>query len=158
MQLQSRFLRVFAALVCIGSCWPHLASAQAAPEAPAEMTEVFGSWIGSRLQCRKDESGPVRCGTPAPFQIALRKDGTGVSQGEGFPPTFTFKITGPGKMVITSTDGARTFEIFEIKVESDFISFQMYFYPDAGKSAGEGEDYLHYIFDLAKQDDTIPQP
>ncbi len=157
MSSHARLLGAMAALVCIGLALPRLATAQVAPAAEnGQMPEIIGNWIGSRLQCRKDETGPVRCGTPTPFQVTFRKDGTGTSQGEGFPSPFSYRISGPGKVAISSPDGSRTFEIFQIRVESDFISFQMYFYPEAVKSAGE--DYIHYIYDLAKQDETISQP
>ncbi len=119
------------------------------PSQMAPAAIIIGTWAGSRLQCRKDESGPVRCGTPSPFKIVFRADGTGKCEGEGFPPEFLYQTTASDKMVVTSVDKGRRWEFFDIKVENEYISFQTYVYPEAGNQAGG--DYIHYIFDLARE-------
>lgn len=140
-------LRALALLVCLVTLVPGLLAAQ--PEGSGPLP-YLGVWNGSRLQCRKDESGPVRCGTPSPFQITFRADGTGTIQGEGFPAAFLYEPKGTDRVVIMTPDRKRKWEFFDLKLESDFISFQTYVYPESSKEAGE--DYIHYIFDLAKEE------
>jgi hypothetical protein len=129
-----------------------MTSAAMAADAPAASSDPpwVGGWVGARLQCRKDESGPVKCGTPSPFRVVFQADGTGLAQGDNFPAAFTWSVAAPGKMTVTPKDGTRKLELFDLKVESDFISFQAYIYPDTKKE--EGEEYIHYVFDLAREE------
>ncbi len=122
-------------------------------------TYILGKWVGSRLQCRKEESGPVKCGTPTPFRIEFRADGTGSTQSEGFPPEFVFESMGKGKVIIISPDKSRKLELFDLKIENEFLSFQAYIYPETVKEVAS--EYTHYVFDLTLEmgeNSTTPKP
>jgi hypothetical protein len=123
------------------------------PPAPESSGGVYlqlvGAWVGSRLQCRKDESGPVRCGTPMASKFVFRADGTGICESEGMPPEFTYQVTAGNKFILTTPDKAGKWEFFDIKIENEYIQFQTYIYPDAAKD--KGEDYIHYIFDMSRE-------
>lgn len=112
----------------------------------------LGAWVGARLQCRKEETGPVKCGTPSPFSIIFRADGTGTCKGEGLPPSFLYEMNGEDKVTIMSMDKSRSWDLFDFKIEDEFISFQAYIYPE--EVEGAGENYIHYVFDLARDEEN----
>ncbi len=147
-QLAAAFGLLLAAVVAVAH--PALAADQAAPPAPAGETPAYiGRWVGSRLQCRKEETGPVKCGMPSPFQVEFKADGTGTCVGEGFPPQFLHEAKDDNKVVLMSTDKSRRWELFELRVENEFLSFQAYIYPEGGNK-DVGEEYTHFVFDLAR--------
>lgn len=145
-------------LAVVLACLPVMPVLGQQPPEGSEATVIAGSWVGSRLQCKKDESGPVRCGTPSPFSISFNPGGAGVATGENFPSAFTYGAQGEGKVVITAAETGVKWELFDVKVENDFLTFQTY--ADAqgvprGSEGGEGsgEVYVHYIFDLARDEE-----
>lgn len=156
------FCAVFFLAVIVQQTFPRPLMCQEGQSSPtashktvATPEEYLGSWTGARLRCRRDESGPVRCGTPSAFKMSLRPDGTGTCMGEDFPPEFLHGFSDDGKLIIASTDKSRQWKFFDLKLAEGFLTFHLYIYPGGVES--EEAEYIHYVFDLAR-DQGAPVP
>ena len=157
--MKSKVIILAAALILFGAGG---LAGQDPPSTPAgEGGDAFyvGSWGGARLQCRKEEQGPVRCGTPSPFQITFKTDGTGICRSQDFPAEFLYESSEEGKMVIMDLDKTSQWDLFAMTLEDDFLSFQSYIRL-SGPEGGEGDEYIHYIYDMAgiEEEDLTAEP
>lgn len=121
--------------------------------AEGDSSFLMGHWRGAKLRCRKEEGKAVRCGKPEPFVVTFNDDGTGHSEDEKFPSSFTYQWKSATEMTVTPDDGSDELKLFQIEHEEGFLTFQAYIYlPVENPDLPAEVNYIHYIFDVSLEE------
>jgi len=111
--------------------------------------DISGHWIGSKLQCRKEEGKTVRCGKPAAFDITFLPEGRGTTPDADFPKEFTYRWTSPAELTVTPVGGGEELNLFQVEIEDRMLTFQAYIYlPLRDPGLPAEARYIHFIFDV----------
>jgi hypothetical protein len=124
-----------------------------AAEAGSDTIFLAGDWRGAKLRCRKEEGKTVRCGKPEAFMVSFREDGTGSSEDEKFPSSFTYRWKSETEITVIPDDGTEELKLFQLEHEEGFLTFQAYIYlPVENPDLPAEVNYIHYIFDVSREE------
>jgi len=115
---------------------------------------IGGHWTGAKLRCQKEEGKLLRCGTPSSFEITFADDGTGSTPDENLPREFSWRWLTESEIGITPKAGGDEIKLFGVEREDETIlTFQAYVYlPTADPTAPAEVRYIHYVFDVNRDD------